>query len=600
MVNADNQELGQLAYSFAVISDTHVNPDEDSCNSPFPVNGRSNRRLRYVVADINRREVDFVVHLGDLLHPVPETGELYAQAANSYREIVADLSVPIQVLPGNHDIGDTPIKGGPASPTTPDMIQAWEGEFGAQYHSFEKDGVRFLMLNAQLINSGLQAETDQKVWFEAELAASKDKRVMVMLHHPAYLCYPEELDHYDNTDQPGRSWLLDLLEKHNVEAMFSGHAHNFWYDRYKQTDFYLAPATSFVRQDYSEMLRTIPPEGSEFGRNDAAKLGYFVVNVYENGHVTKFVRTNGAELAPGERPASEKLVLTPSPRENANPLIGFDLRQNWAEISEVPPSGGLDEFDRKPVRNDYHLLALHEMGVRDVRVPLHDLLDPARRARLAVLKHLGFRITLFGWSIKENMLDLIAEAASNLTDWEVSLDWADVEASAELLSKAHAKTGLPIYISRMRTKDDIKSEGTYFHVINHGFNATDTEQLAALAAMPKSCGIIGAVFRLGNSDPVSDRLIEMDQATSKHGLKASVHLRVAGDNPAIPHEDDASTQARVLEAMDTRPSLTNTRIFCDTLADVDRGYFVRNGAIDRCNNPRPLLEAVRARHARES
>lgn len=99
MVNADNQELGQLAYSFAVISDTHVNPDEDSCNSPFPVNGRSNRRLRYVVADINRREVDFVVHLGDLLHPVPETGELYAQAANSYREIVADLSVPIQVLP---------------------------------------------------------------------------------------------------------------------------------------------------------------------------------------------------------------------------------------------------------------------------------------------------------------------------------------------------------------------------------------------------------------------------------------------------------------------------------------------------------------------
>lgn len=345
MVNAGKAGLGRFLYSFAVISDTHVNPDEDRCNSPFPVNARANRRFRYVVADINRvvadinrREVDFVVHLGDLLHPVPETGELFAQAANAYRAIVSDLTMPIHVLPGNHDIGDTPISGGPASPTTPKMIEAWEKEFGAQYHSFEKGGVRFLLLNAQLINSGLQNEVDQRRWVENELAAAQGQRVMLMLHHPAYLCYPDELDHYDNTDQPGRGWLLGLLEKHGIEAMFSGHAHNFWYDRYGETDFYLAPATSFVRQDYSEMLRAVPPEGSEFGRNDAAKLGYFVVNIYENSHVTKFVRTNGAELAPGEKPTGDLQHLAPDPRENTRPLIGFDLRKNWAEISEVPPA----------------------------------------------------------------------------------------------------------------------------------------------------------------------------------------------------------------------------------------------------------------------
>ncbi|MFA3918703.1 metallophosphoesterase family protein [Ruegeria hyattellae] len=599
MVNVNAPGLGRFEYSFAVISDTHVNPDEDSCNSPFPVNARANRRFRFVVADINRREVDFVIHLGDLLHPVPETGELYAHAANAYRKIVSDLSVPIHVLPGNHDIGDTPISGGPASPTTPEMIDAWEGEFGAHFHSFEQGGIRFILLNAQLINSGLQAEADQMQWVESELAAASSQRVMLMLHHPAYLCHPEELDHYDNTDQPGRGWLLGLLEKHGVEAMFSGHAHNFWYDRYGETDFYLAPATSFVRQDYSEMLRAIPPEGSEFGRDDAAKLGYFVVNVYENGHVTRFVRTNGAELALGEKPAGEMLKLAPEPRENTSPLIGFDLRQNWAEVSEVPPSGGLDEFDRKPVRNDYHLLALQEMGVRDIRIPLHDLLDPSRRARLAVLKHLGFRTTLFGWSVNKSVLDIIAAEAGNLSDWEISLNWRDVEASADLLTKAHQATGLPIYISRMRTKDDIKAEGTYFHVINHGFNATDSDQLAALAAMPKSCGIVGAVFRVGNTDPVAERLTAMDNAAAVHGLKASAHLRVAGDNPAVPHTNDDATAARVLEAMDIRPRLRNTRVYCDTLVDVDRGYFVRNGAIDRCNNPRPLLEAVRAGHARK-
>lgn len=236
------------------------------------------------------------------------------------------------------------------------------------------------------------------------------------------------------------------------------------------------------------------------------------------------------------------------------------------------------------------------MGVRDVRLPLHDLLDPVRHARIGLLKHLGFRITLFGYSIPENHLDLVASVADNLTDWEITLNWRDVEGSVDALSKAYEKTGLPIYISRMRTKEDIKAEGTYFHVINHGFDTQDRHLIEILESLPKSCGLTGAVFRLGNNELVADRLEAADRLVTPHGLKASVHLRVAGDNPAISHKDDDATNARVLEAMETRARLNNTRVFCDTLADVDRGYFVRNGAIDRYNNPRPLLETVRARH----
>ena len=220
-------DLGRKLYSFAVISDTHVNPDEDVCNSPFPVNARANRRFRHLVGDLNRRNITFVMHLGDLLHPVPETGALYAQAANAYREIVSELSVPIHHVPGNHDIGDTPTKGGPASPTTEAMIAAWQAEFGAQYQKVEYDGVTFLLLNAQLINSGLHDETVQRDWVERELASTPG-RVMVMLHHPVYLCAPDEPNHYDNTDAPGRDWILEQLKLHKIEAMFSGHAHNFW------------------------------------------------------------------------------------------------------------------------------------------------------------------------------------------------------------------------------------------------------------------------------------------------------------------------------------------------------------------------------------
>ena len=40
----------------------------------------------------------------------------------------------------------------------------------------------------------------------------------------------------------------------------------------------------------------------------------------------------------------------------------------------------------------------------------------------------------------------------------------------------------------------------------------------------------------------------------------------------------------------------NLRVFCDTLVDVDRGYFACLGAIDRNCNPRKLLDVIKNKH----
>ncbi|WP_298854566.1 hypothetical protein [uncultured Ruegeria sp.] len=61
--------LGAKLGCLALISDTHVNPDEDVCNSPFPVNRQANRRFRHVVRELNQQPAEFVVHTGDLVHP---------------------------------------------------------------------------------------------------------------------------------------------------------------------------------------------------------------------------------------------------------------------------------------------------------------------------------------------------------------------------------------------------------------------------------------------------------------------------------------------------------------------------------------------------
>ncbi|MFN3210784.1 MAG: metallophosphoesterase family protein [Roseovarius sp.] len=584
-------ELGARKFAFAVISDTHVNPDDDLCNSPFPVNARANRRFRHVIADLNTRKIEFVVHLGDLIHPVPSSGAPYAKAAQAFKEIAADLRVPLHILPGNHDIGDTPIKGAPSGPIDQEGIDIWQAHFGAQYGAFSHDGIRYVLLNAQLLNSGLPAELEQKKWIEAELAATQE-RVFLMLHHPAYICTPDETNHYDNTNAPAREWLLDLLVAHGVEAMFSGHAHNFWYNRYHATDYYLAPSTSFVRQDYAEMARATPPANSEFGRDDSAKLGYFIVTIYEQGHTVQIIRTNGAELAVNDTPA-ETAPLGPTPRENTSPLIGFDLRKNWAELTDIPPSGGLDEFDRKVARNDYHLLSLIEMGVRNVRVPLSDLRDPLRFERLKHLAHLGLRLTLFGYEIpsKEDMA-LVQKASSVLTDWEMTIDWSDFGTILDEIEQAHAQSGLPIYLSRMRSKADIQTGGTYYHVINHGFGPEDGNLLAALSG---TC-VSGAVFRLSRADPVTETLSAINRISRACDLQASVHLRTVGENPAEAQEDEETALQRVEDAMSFVQDHPGLRVFSEALVEVDRGYFPRIGAIDRNMNPTSFSRLVQAYH----
>ena len=88
-------------------------------------------------------------------------------------------------------------------------------------------------------------EAEQARWLEEDLAAAAKQRLFVSLHYPPYVADRDEDEHYDNIAEPGRTWFLDLLHRHRVEALFAGHVHHFWYNRHEQTDCYLFPSTSF-------------------------------------------------------------------------------------------------------------------------------------------------------------------------------------------------------------------------------------------------------------------------------------------------------------------------------------------------------------------
>ena len=51
----------------------------------------------------------------------------------------------------------------------------------------------------------------------------------------------------------------------------------------------------------------------------------------------------------------------------------------------MSPSGAVDEFRRKIARNDYPIMAIWEMGIRGLRVPIQDLEDEKTRTRYNII-----------------------------------------------------------------------------------------------------------------------------------------------------------------------------------------------------------------------
>ena len=593
---SDQSGLGKRLLRVAVIADTHLTEADSVCNSPFAVNKLANDRLRYVIACLNDLAVDFCIHLGDLVHPVPAVPALFEQAAQNFLQQIAQLKCEILLVPGNHDVGDKPIDWGPSGVICEKHLTLWEQYFSVHYQGRLVAGCHFITLNAQLLNTGFSAEQAQRRWLERYLKKYQGGRFFINLHYPPYLYAANEREHYDNLGEPGRGWLLNLLEHYQVEALFAGHVHHFWTYRHRLTDCYLLPSTAFVRQDYSEMFQAAPKSNSEYGRNDRHKLGFVLLEVYQQGHLCRPIRTEGnlltADWQSMAKPASLRLPFPAHPRQGDLPPLGFDMRKNWLTAIEIPPSGGLDEFDRKQVRNDYPIMALWEMGIAQVRIPRSDLDSLESVERLYGLYDQGMRLTLFSYDLPDKaLIAQIQQHQGLLAGWEIAITLDKIE---QLQSWLQAVDDLPIYLSKLHDQQDVqKHSQTYYHVINHGFSVEDSDYLAQLHRMGKDRSFAGYVFRIGRQMALSETAIAIDDWVQQWGKRASLHIRLSGENPAQAHLDETWVARRISEAACCAHGLSSSSIYLDTLTDVDRGYFPRTGVLDPLFNPRQGFYVLR-------
>ncbi|GMR01711.1 MAG: metallophosphoesterase [Acidimicrobiia bacterium] len=567
-------------FRFIVIADSHIRPPDQEVDA-YPSNASLVRRSEFVVDLCNRIDAAFVVHLGDIVHPLPVEAT-HHEAIDLARGVYANLRHPVHFVAGNHDVGDKPNAFVAVPAVAEENYPAFEDAWGPSFRSFDVRGCHFVILDTQLLGSGLDREHRQRMWLVSDLeaATSSGQRIFVFTHYPPFVRDVHESEHYDNLGEPGRSWLLDLFVRHDVEAVFAGHVHHFLYNRHEGTDLYVAPATGFVRPDYSE-LAAVPPQ-AENGRDDPPKLGVLIVDVTDEGHDAMPLRSYGSVEPDQSLPVSLASVLD---REWESPL-GVTMRHAWMAVTDFP-TAGLDEFTRKRIRNDAPLLALWEARIRHVRVPLGDLSTPSAAERLINLTRRGMRFSVFSPGVPDQRsIETVRSLASHLHRWELvapSGQFGDVLASIE-----DARIdGVTLAISPIVPIGG--SDTAVQHFVSAGFSVHDDPELEDWFRLDALRMFSEVVFRVPYTDDVDEGLHRAQGFVAEQGRRAVAIVELPRGTESSVFADDDAVAQRVAATADAAISHRDVATFLDGFVDHDRGYYPRHCLIDRSFNPRQAL-----------
>jgi len=133
------------------------------------------------------------------------------------------LPVPWRAVPGNHDIGDNPWAGAPAGSAVDaarhqrwlDTVGAdhWLDIVGADHWLATVGGWIVLAVNAQLLDSGLEAEAAQWAWLEERIGRHRGRQPIALITHKPVTATEAELaaaPPYRFWPPSARGWLARL------------------------------------------------------------------------------------------------------------------------------------------------------------------------------------------------------------------------------------------------------------------------------------------------------------------------------------------------------------------------------------------------------
>ena len=227
-----------MAFRVVQISDTHLSDSLGYFVDNFDT----------VVAWLNAVRPDLVINTGDIALDAPRRPEDLSFALARHR----DIEAPLLTLPGNHDLGDNPLSSDDPSEDRIDDVRrgVWQETFGEERFSEFYSGWHFVGCNAQLLGSGMPAESDQWHWLSDALAGGDNRPLALFLHKPLIAERPDESAPHGRYVLPeARRRLLDLLAERDLRLVACGHTHQFRERQLNGVAHVWAPSTAFILPD---------------------------------------------------------------------------------------------------------------------------------------------------------------------------------------------------------------------------------------------------------------------------------------------------------------------------------------------------------------
>ena len=180
-----------------------------------------------VPAFVNAWKPDFIVTLGDNAYSNHDENafkedvlDYYGNYIQSNAEDPDGTKTRFYPVLGNHDYN---VSGGGVSSA---RVAAYEAAFavpsgpgGHHYYQFAVAGVRFFMLDSNLVSTwdGYKVNSTQDQWFRQALGAATEKYKIAIFHHSPY---------NSSADNPNDTWMRSWkLEQADLTAVICGHAH---------------------------------------------------------------------------------------------------------------------------------------------------------------------------------------------------------------------------------------------------------------------------------------------------------------------------------------------------------------------------------------
>ena len=201
-----------------------------------------------LLADHLNNEVrpDLVVHTGDVVIADPDS----ARDRDAARRLLARISAPLLVLPGNHDVGESAEAPWKDLAVTGERIAAFSSAWGEDRFFLTGDAAArcgewvFIGVNSERFGSGLPQEREQWDWLAEVADRARGKSVMLFLHKP--LWWPGESQSGFTVPAADRQRLVALFAGARLRVVANGHMHRYRQAFEGETLTVAAPSATFA------------------------------------------------------------------------------------------------------------------------------------------------------------------------------------------------------------------------------------------------------------------------------------------------------------------------------------------------------------------